>query len=104
LMRRHSNEIDYRPFFGLMHADGTISKHYLPIDDDKVMALAKAEAAEVSELDTEKLFDEMRTLSGKAYDFGTAIQRFLDREQICPDVAQILHSAIEESHVSEVSE
>ena len=104
LMRRHSNEIDYKPFFGMMYENGTIEKYYLPQGGEKVMPLAKTEEAEAHELNTENLFEEMKSLSNKAYDFGVAIQRFLDREQICPETADILHAAIEESYKPEVSE
>lgn len=83
MMRRKIDERDYKPSIGLLHSDGTVTRHYLDTTQDKFVESTEAEELVEKLLDMTEFVAELRGLgTDDALDFGTAIRRFLDSNRV----------------------
>ena len=94
LMRRTIDEIDYRPFVGLLRADRTIDRHYLDISEDKFLEPEKVIESEMSDLS--EFIEELKTLGPDSLDFRTAVEQYIEREATSDGVKAEVISIIEE--------
>ena len=94
LMRRKSDEIDYKPQVGLLMSDGSVVPHYLDISQDKY--ITEAEERVKSTLDMGGFFDELEKLGNTALNFKQAMEQFLHSGKTSPEAKQIILKAMEE--------
>ncbi len=93
-MRRKIDEVDYQPSVGLLHADGTITRHFLDCSKDKFLEPEKRTG--VLELEgMQDFIEEVNQLSDSVIDFEDALKRFCHRKRIHPDVRKYVLQAME---------
>lgn len=93
LMRRKSDEIDYKPQVGLLMSDGSVTPYYLDISQDKY--IPKAEEQVKAMLDMGEFFDELEKLGKTALDFVEAMKEFLHRGKTSTEAKQIILDTME---------
>lgn len=93
LMRRKSDEIDYRPQVGLLLDNGSVVPHYLDTSQDKY--ITKAEEQVKATLDMGEFYDELEKLGKTALDFKEAMQQFLHSGKTSAEAKQIILDAME---------
>ncbi len=93
LMRRKSDEIDYKPQVGLLLDDGSVVPHFLDTSEDR--CLDKVEEKIEKSLNMKVFFDELEKLGDTALDFKAAIEEFMERGQTSDQVKQIIIKAME---------
>ena len=94
LMRRKSDEIDYKPQVGLLLESGKVIPHYLDISKDKHLEMIEGEEIE-SELDLADFIKELEKLGTTALDFKDAINQFLHKGKTSDEAKQIILKAME---------
>jgi len=95
LMRRHINEIDYKPQIGLLHSDGTITPHYLDTSKDLFLDEHLAKAKENQELDISRFLQELKSLGSDSLDFKDTVNRYMDSQKTDDDVRTMVLDSIE---------
>lgn len=96
LMRRKTDEIDYRPGIGLLLADGTVQRHYLNIAGEKITARTAAEEAVAEALNVGAFVEELRGLgAGDALDFTGAMKKFFTANNTPVGVRNVILEAME---------
>jgi DNA repair exonuclease SbcCD nuclease subunit len=71
-IRRKSDELDYRPSVGILHADGSIKLHHLDTRKDEFRT--PEEMAEVAEADMAGFVDELSRLGEHDMDFRQSVR------------------------------
>jgi DNA repair exonuclease SbcCD nuclease subunit len=96
LMRRKSDEENYKPQVGLLYSDGSIQPHYLDISEDKHLTADEAKKRKaVEELDMNELATEIRKLGSSALDFADAVKQYCDSKDVAVPVHKIIQKAME---------
>lgn len=96
LMRRRSDEEDYKPKVGLLYSDGTVEPYYLDISKDKHLTAEEVkDVEEVEQLDMEQFAKELRTLGASALDFAEAMKEFWRSDKTRKAVQRIISKAME---------
>ena len=96
LMRRKSDEVDYKPQVGLLYSDGTVKPHYLDISKDIHLTADEAKEAEaLDEIDMEVFAAELRKLGSSALDFADAMKHFWSKEKTKQKVKDLITKAME---------
>lgn len=85
LMRRRSDEVDYKPQVGLLHSDGDIEPYYLDTSKDVFEATPRVAERETSEGMSE-FFAEITRYEHEALDFHEAVRRCLAATRPDPEV------------------
>lgn len=93
--RRRIDEINHRPSVGLLHADGTIERHYLNCADDKFVDGADLKAL-AGGVDYQAFIESLAELGDQALDFAAAVRQALDREKVPQAVRQLILTALED--------
>jgi len=93
LMRRKSDEIDYRPQVGLLLESGEVIPHYLDISKDKY--LDTMDTVEKPDLDIADFISGLEKLGKTALDFRDAMKQFLDRGETSVEAKEIILNAME---------
>jgi DNA repair exonuclease SbcCD nuclease subunit len=94
MMRRRINEMEYRPSCGLLHEDGTISRHYFDTTQDVFAKYTENETIVERILDASQFVAGLRDLdSGEALDFLLAVRRWLEENKAAPLVADYVRRA-----------
>lgn len=96
LMRRKSDEIDYRPQVGLLLSNGVVVQHYLDISNDKF--ITKAEEEVRATLEMGDFFDELEKLGKTSLDFVQAMKEFLHSGKTSNEAKQIILDAMEKKY------
>lgn len=97
LMRRKSDEVDYKPQVGLLTSDGRVIQHYLDISEDKYLEVAVVRKKE-EEQDTSSMLDvfqELEQLGKTALNFKDAMKAFFHKGKISNEAKQIILKAME---------
>ncbi len=95
LMKRKSDEINYKPQVGLLLASGEVKPYFLNISKDKHLDIID-DATAVEELDIEEFLEELKKLGDTSLEFTTAVERFFKKHKTHPSVQKILRKAGEE--------
>ena len=93
LMRRNSDQIDYKPQVGLLTAKGRIISHKLDCSKDKYISdniLGKE-----TELDLTQFMNELEQLGDTAFDFGESVKRFFEKHKTDKVIRNIILNAME---------
>ncbi len=92
LMRRKSDEIDYRPQVGLLLESGEVISHYLDISKDKY--LDTIDSMEKPDLDMADFIDGLEKLGATALDFWDAMTQFLHSGKTSNEAKEIILNAM----------
>lgn len=94
MMRRKTDERDMRPGVGLLHAGGSVTRHYLDTTEDKFIERTGAEGTVDRVLDMTEFVAELHALgAGDALDFTAAMKRFLDDNDVPEGVRRVITDA-----------
>lgn len=93
--RRNRDQIDHKPSVGLLHADGSVTRHFLDCSQDKFLEEAGAEDRKDSFLDASGFLDELNNLSDAVVDFEDAMKRCLEQKKISRAVREITLAALD---------
>lgn len=82
LMRRKSDEIDYRPHVGLLHEHGYISPYCLDVSQDLWLEEALVKHQDESVTDVSSFIETLKRLQADPLDFREAASRALEQRKI----------------------
>jgi Calcineurin-like phosphoesterase len=94
LMARHSDERDYKPFVGLIHADGTVSRHYLDISKDKwsdTVTRTVSGLEQSLQIELKEFAQELSKKHGKQVSFGEVVISWIEKNKPNARVEAIMH-------------
>jgi DNA repair exonuclease SbcCD nuclease subunit len=96
LMRRKSDEVDYKPRVGLLFSNGKVEPYYLDVSKDKHLTAEEVKDVEdVEEQDMEVFAEELRKLGASALDFAEAMKEFWRSDKTRKAVQNIIQKAME---------
>lgn len=95
LMIRKSDEREYKPSIGLLHADGSITRHFLDTSQDKYLDTSNMTQKEKEHLDVSEFIDEMQGLQETKFDFETAVKEYMIAHKIHQKVRTIILKSLE---------
>lgn len=83
LMVRKSDERDYKPSVGLLHKNGTITRHFLDTSEDKYLEVSGEQARSLTEggLDLAAFVSELEELGDNDLNFTEAVRRFVSENE-----------------------
>lgn len=93
LMRRNSDQIDYKPQVGLLYSDGSVKPYYLDITQDKHLDVSK-EALGEDTLNMKSFIEELEKLGDTDLDFTEAMNRYLSDNKISMPICNIILKAM----------
>jgi hypothetical protein len=86
LLRRKSDEKDYRPQVGLLYDDGHIEPHFLDTSADRFLEEPSAKVVgEESDADVSSFLDHLKRLKADPLNFREAVTRALDQKNLPPE-------------------
>ena len=93
LMRRKSDEINYKPQVGLIYSDGHVEPHYLDTSADIITETAAAR--EVGEdMELREVLEELSKLQDNRLDFPEAMRHVLEERNPSPAVRTLILEAM----------
>lgn len=93
-MRRKSDERDYRPGVGLLHGDGTVTRHYLDTSAEVFVEQTEAEVEVEKMLDMTEFMEGLKGLGADtSLEFESALGRFLETNKTDGLVREIVLEA-----------
>ena len=92
LMRRKSDEADYKPWVGLITSEGEVEPHYLDISEDKHLEAVSKPVDE--KLDIRAFIEELEKLGKTTLDFEEAIKQYFVRQTERKQVQEIILKAM----------
>ncbi len=102
LIPRNIDQKDYKPSVGLLHEDGTITRHFLDISQDKWIDdedMIEAEVEKNPEMD--KFLNELKELDTDSPDFAESVRRYVDDKVKDPLVKELLIKILDETSKGE---
>jgi DNA repair exonuclease SbcCD nuclease subunit len=93
LMRRKSDEIDYKPAIWLLHQDGTVEPHYLGIKQDKYIDVNKLQKKITEDIDMSSCMEELEKLTEVSLDFKEALWIYTNTHKCSKKIVDILLEA-----------
>lgn len=95
LMRRKTDERDYRPGVGLLMGDGSVQRHYLDTTQDAFIELTAAAETVDRLLDMTEFVEGLRGLGANdALDFDASVRRFLTNNEVPDRVREIILASL----------
>jgi hypothetical protein len=95
LMRRHSDEMAYRPQVGLLTRAGEMKAYHLDTSQDKYLDTVDGNMVEPEDFDMTGFVQELEKLGEAAMDFSKAIQAYMDKHDVRKPVRRIIEKALE---------
>lgn len=92
-LKRKSDERDYKPFLGLVYADGTIGQHFLDTSKDEWSEVFQSSTSPENRLEAEQFLEELGALNDQSFDFKEAVVHGSKRMK--PEVRAIILQALE---------
>lgn len=95
LLRRKTDEKDYKPSVGLIWNNGHVSRHYLDTSED--VLLEKVDLVNALEVDGgfNQYLDTMRALGNSTLDFIEAVQEAMEQRQASSEIRRIVAKHLE---------
>jgi DNA repair exonuclease SbcCD nuclease subunit len=93
LMRRNSDQLDYKPQVGLLYDDGTVKPHYLDTSEDKHLDVERKTLGEDS-LNMRDFIKELEKLGDTDLDFNDAMNNYLKKNKIKMPITNIILKAM----------
>jgi DNA repair exonuclease SbcCD nuclease subunit len=94
LMRRKSDEINYKPQVGLIYSDGSVEPYYLDTSLDKYLDVSETKDTN-TELDISSFIEELSKLGEAAFDFSAAIKQYFAKHKTNKNVKNVILKAME---------
>jgi DNA repair exonuclease SbcCD nuclease subunit len=94
LMRRHSDQADYKPMVGLLTKEGNVLPHYLDISGEKHLESLE-NVSEKETVDLSDFFNELQKLGDSSLDFVQTIKRYMTEENLKKAVRAIVEEVLE---------
>ena len=94
LIRRASDEIDYKPQVGLLLSSGKVVPHYLDISKDKYLGTCDDSMIK-GELDMSSFIQELEKLGDTDLNFVDAMKQLLRKKRTSPKVKEVILKAME---------
>jgi hypothetical protein len=95
MMRRRTDEAEYKPQVGLIHQDGTVEPHPLNTSEDKMDLSVSDEVDPEVVLEVKDFLRELEGLTQNPLNFREAVERYLTDNRIRKDVRTVLLEAIQ---------
>ena len=93
LMRRKSDQLNYKPQIGLLYESGRVEPYYLDISKDKHLILDST--TDIGETpDMRMLIQELEKLDGIDMDFSEVMVRYLKKNRIKKTICNIIMEAM----------
>lgn len=93
LMRRHSDQLNYKPQIGLLLSNGNVKGHYLDISQDKHLDIERKTLGEDT-LNMKAFIEELEKLGNTDLDFTDAMERYLKKNKIKMPICNIIRKAM----------
>jgi hypothetical protein len=93
LQRRVSDQLNYRPSVGLLHADGSIALHFLDVTRDVFDPTVKETKAAGPAVDARRFLSELKAL-GCELDFKDAVRRRLEGDGVAGAIADAVWECV----------
>jgi len=94
LMRRKTDEIDYKPQIGLLYSDGSVEPYYLNTTNDKHLeSISDVEA--FIENDMKSFIKELKKLGNSELNFKEAVHQYLKSNKVKKSIATLLLKGME---------
>jgi len=97
LMRRKSDEIDYKPQIGLLLNTGEVKSHLLDTSKDKYLETMNKTSTIIDGMSTGEFFRELEKLGDTNLDFIEAIKLYMIAKKVKPEIKKVILKAIEDS-------
>lgn len=95
LMRRKSDEADYKPMVGLIYEDGSIKPHYMNTSKDRLDPTVKEPETQPG-MDVKAFLEQLQTMSSEHnLDFRFAIEQAASDNRVSENVREVLLEALE---------
>ena len=95
LIRRHSDEIDYKPRVGLLMSDGSVEPHFLDISLDKFLTPEQVKDVIEDDFDMSDMMEVLNKLGASDLDFEQALDVYMELKKVSPEIRRILIKAME---------
>jgi DNA repair exonuclease SbcCD nuclease subunit len=96
LMRRKSDEADYKPWVGLIHASGKVDTHYLDTSQDVLTVLEPGEEQDEAVIaEIRDFLEELSRLEATRLDYREAMVRVMDRQKVNESIRAVIIEAME---------
>ena len=95
LMRRKSDEENYKPMVGLLYSDGNVEPYYLDTSKDIHLTAEEAkQKEEIEDFDMTLFANELKKLGASALDFAEAIKQYNRSQKVEQPVQNIIRKAM----------
>ena len=94
LMRRASDEIDYKPQAGLLLESGKVIPHFLDTSQDKYIEGVN-DATPVEDMDMSEFIEELKKLGETGLEFVTRVENFFKKNKTRKVVQKIIRKGME---------
>jgi DNA repair exonuclease SbcCD nuclease subunit len=91
---RKSDEVAYRPQYGLLYSDGTIQTRPLDVSEDVYSEVDKETASRINPMVSRALAREIDALGADSLDFRDALDRFMDLSGTEKAVRSLVYDSI----------
>lgn len=97
LFRRTIDQIDHKPSVGLLHPDGSVTRHYLDCSQDQFRSEEELRGLQPYPLgDMSSFIEEVGQLQAAVLDFRQAVEQILEQKQVTKAIKKIVLQAMEE--------
>jgi hypothetical protein len=93
--RRKADEKGHKPSVGLLHSDGTVTRHYLDCRKDKWIDVPEGVETLLGSTGMQGLVEAFADLGDCALDFAERIRRTLDGEKVSEEVKRLVLNWLE---------
>ncbi len=93
LMRRHSDQVNYKPQIGLLLSNGNVKGHYLDTSEDKHLNIERKTLGE-DPLNLKAFIEELEKLGNSDLDFTEAMEQYLKKNKIKMPICKIIFKAM----------
>jgi hypothetical protein len=96
LMRRNIDEVNYKPFVGLLLKDCTFQQFYLDTDDDKFIDIKEAIELAETKLDPTEFIKQLVGLGRTLVNFRDALFEYCEKNKVSEAVQSLLAEVVED--------
>jgi len=99
IMKRHANEIDYKPSVWLLFNNGCVGRHELNISQDQCLDLTSSDGENLENMNMEELVSCLASIEADSFDFQEALENYMHKNRTRKAVVQLLQNIMEETGV-----
>jgi len=94
LMRRHSDQVNYKPKIGILTDDNSILPYYLDTKDDLCLKEMSSDNCKIL-LDMKGFIKELEKLESTDLDFTEAVKMYMEKNKVKAEVFEVIMKAME---------